>query len=119
MTKTNKVSYKAKRLASALLRENRRGRSWRTIARDDYQDRVNFATLNRIATSRGEWLPKDEEILKVLGLVTIRSPYAVMPRWWNRTPDSLRVFRYIGNQAKIIANETRDAQFAYKKKRKP
>jgi hypothetical protein len=119
MTKTNKVSYKAKRLASALLRENRRGRSWRTIARDDYGDRVNFATLNRIAISKGDWLPKDEEVLKVLGLVTTRSPYAVMPRWWERSPDALRMFKYIGNQAKIIANETREAQNAHKKKRKP
>jgi hypothetical protein len=117
MTKTNKVSYKAKRLARTLLKKNKE-RSWRQIAKDDYGDRVSFATLNRIAISKGDWLPKDEEVLKVLGLIVPRSPYAVMPRWWERSPDALRVFRYIGNQAKIIANETRNAQFAYKKKRK-
>jgi hypothetical protein len=117
MTKTIVGSSKAKRLARELLKKRAQRGNWRDVQEYDYPS-VNFATLNRIANSKGEWLPKDEEILKVLGLVTVRSPYAVMPRWWNRTPDSLRVFKYIGNQAKIIANETRDAQFAYKKKGK-
>jgi hypothetical protein len=64
---------KAKKLARSLLRENRKnGRSWRVIAREDYSDRVNYATLNRFANSKGTWIPKDEHILIALGLITPR-----------------------------------------------
>lgn len=67
------MTLKAKRLARRLLRQNRgtakiTARSWRVIARDDYQDRINFATLNRFALSQGDWLPKDESALIALGL---------------------------------------------------
>jgi hypothetical protein len=47
-----------------------------------------------------------------------RSPYSVMPRWWERTPEALRQFQHIRDQARIIANETREQQFAYKKKKR-
>lgn len=59
---------KAKTLARRLLRENKHGRSWRTISREDYNGKVNHATLNRIANSKGEWLPKDEGLLITLEL---------------------------------------------------
>jgi hypothetical protein len=71
------MSPKARTLARRLLRENRgtrskEGRSWRVIAREDYQDKINYATLNRFALSQGEWLPANEELrthmLIVLGL---------------------------------------------------
>lgn len=62
------MSSKAKTLARRLLRENKHGRSWRTISREDYNGNVNHATLNRIANSKGEWLPKDEGLLMTLGL---------------------------------------------------
>lgn len=62
------MSSKAKTLARKLLRENRHGRSWRVISREDYQGKVNHATLNRIAINKGEWTPKDEALLITLGL---------------------------------------------------
>ena len=114
--KRQTTSTKAKKLARNLLRENRRGRSWRIIAREDYQGKINHATLNRIAISKGEWLPKDDEILTILGLKTVRSPYAIMPRWWKRTPEALDAFLRIRGKAKGIAEETKEAQFAYKRK---
>ena len=43
-------------------------RSWRKVQRLHYPA-VNFATLNRVARSGGEWLPKDRRILIALGLV--------------------------------------------------
>lgn len=118
MAKTSVSPSKAKKLARRLLRENRSGRSYRTIAREDYQGEIDQSTLSRIARSKGTWLPKDETILSKLGLLTTRSPYAIMPRWWERTPEALQMFLYTRNQARIIANETRAAQFAYKKKAK-
>lgn len=67
------MSPKAKTLARRLLRENRgtrskEGRSWRVIAREDYNDQINNATLCRFAISQGEWIPKDERLQIVLGL---------------------------------------------------
>ena len=76
-------------LAKRLQGENRSGRSWRRIAREDYKDKVNFATLNRIANSGGKWLPKKRKILIALGLVA-RKP---MPEWmkrWRRLPKEKR-----------------------------
>lgn len=79
------MSPKAKMLARRLLRENRGTRnkpprSWRAIARDDYQNKINYATLNRFALSEGAWLPKTkelrEEFLIVLGL---KKPRTVKP----------------------------------------
>jgi len=101
----------ARKIANSLLRQNKEN-SWRHLEKT-YG--VAAGTLNRIANSHGEWLPKDEEILKKLGLVTVRSPYAIMPRWWQRTPEALRHFQYIRNQARGIANETRMSQYEYKK----
>jgi len=108
-------SSKAKKFARELLRENRSGATWRDLS-EKYG--VNHVTLNRIAKSRGEWIPKDETILRKLRLLTVRSPYAIMPRWWERTPETLRLFRYIQNQARILSNETRSGQYAYRKKKK-
>lgn len=63
------MSTKAKSLALSLLRQNKKfKRSWRVIAREDFNGNVNHATLNRIAISRGAWLPKDKKILIALGL---------------------------------------------------
>ena len=58
----------AETLAKRLQDENDRGRSWRRIAREDYGNKVHFATLNRIAIHGGEWLPKGRNVLIALGL---------------------------------------------------
>ncbi|MBI5950189.1 MAG: hypothetical protein HY865_00915 [Chloroflexi bacterium] len=67
------MSQKAKTLARTLLRKNRGtrkypARSWRVIAREDYDNKVNHAVLFRIAHSEGEWYPKDEQLQILLGL---------------------------------------------------
>lgn len=66
------MSSKAERLARRLLRENRGtrsrpARSWRVIAREDYQNKIPFGTLCRFAISNGAWLPKTEYLF-VLGI---------------------------------------------------
>lgn len=98
---------KAKHLAWVLRQMNRQGRSWRTIAREDYGDRVHFATLNRIALSKGKWLPKDEQVLIVLGLIKLRSPYAGMPRYFHRTPEALSWFQHKKELVKSLSQASR------------
>lgn len=66
---------RAKKLARTLLRENRKnGRKWRAIASEDFNNQINFATLNRFALSKGEWFPKDERLQIILGLRKERQP---------------------------------------------
>ena len=102
---------RARKIANSLLRQNKEI-PWRELSKT-YG--VAAGTLNRIANSHGEWLPKNEAILSKLELLTVRSPYAIMPRWWARTPEALQHFKHIRDQARIMGNETRNAQFAYKK----
>lgn len=76
------MSSKAKTIALRLLRKNRGtrkfpARSWRQIAREDYNGQINHATLNRFANSEGEWIPKDEGLQIVLGL---KRPRRVKPQ---------------------------------------
>jgi hypothetical protein len=73
------MSPKGKSLAGRLLRANhgtrsKPARSWRVIAREDYSGKISHATLNRIAITGGEWLPKDKKILILLGLKKERKP---------------------------------------------
>jgi len=71
-----------KQTARALLRANRKlGFSWRQIEKHGYQDNdvvilpgVNNTTICRFAKSKGTWLPKDKEILKLLGLYHEKQP---------------------------------------------
>lgn len=102
---------RARKIANRLLRENKE-KSWRDLEKT-YE--VAAGTLNRFAKSHGQWLPKDEVILKKLGLLIEPSPYRVMPRWWERTPEALQHFLHIRNRARTIADETRAQQYAYKK----
>jgi hypothetical protein len=107
MQKPTRTSRKAKKLALALLRENRAGRTWREISEQDYHGKVHFATLNRIAIHKGAWLPKDEAVLMCLGLITQRSPYAIMPRYFNRNPEALTWFLHKRDLVKGLSTETR------------
>jgi len=66
------MSSKAEKTARRLLRQNRHGRSWRVIAREDFNGQINHATLNRFANSMGAWIPKDEGLQIVLGLKHVR-----------------------------------------------
>ncbi len=79
------MSSKAKTLARRLLKQNRgtysiTKRSWRVIARDDYQNKIPAGTLCRFALEDGEWQPKDEGLLIVLGLKRERKPTHIQPR---------------------------------------
>lgn len=84
---------RARRIAKRILRENRKGRSYRTLAREDYPG-VKAGTLNRFAKEKGDYIPADESILIALGLKKTRKPH--MP-----TPEQIRI--------KSMADETREA----------
>jgi len=71
-----------KQTARTLLRANRKnGVSWRTIEKYGYSEDniivkpgINNTTICRFAKSKGTWLPKDIEILKLLGLHHEKQP---------------------------------------------
>lgn len=64
---------KARKTANRILREHRKGRSYRAISREDYP-RVKPGTLNRFAKEKGAYVPKDKDILIALGLKKERKP---------------------------------------------
>jgi hypothetical protein len=95
------MSPRAKRLARKLLRENRGtrknpGRPWRVISQDDYNGAVHHATLCRIATSHGEWIPKDRHILIALGLIHERKKKSSQPSEPLTIPRIAHLLRQLG-----------------------
>jgi len=66
MKKSIASTRKAKILAKRLLRIHKDLPSWREIAKK--YTGVNYATLNRIAKSKGEWMPADTHIQELLGI---------------------------------------------------
>ena len=61
-------------LARRLFEQYAEFRSWRKAAKKYYPPCVTFQTLNRIALSGGEWIPKDRAVLQALGLVKAKAP---------------------------------------------
>jgi len=95
---------RARQFAEHILREHE-SRSYRQIAKEDFPcsradgtQIVKAGTLNRIAKTKGEWLPKDQEILVALGLkeLKVKEP---LPAWIRQAK------RLIARMAK----ETREA----------
>ena len=84
-----------RRFAKWLLRENKKGRSYRQIARD-FAPIIKAGTLNRIAKTRGEYMPKDENILIALGLKKPRKvkEKVILPKWL------IRIKKHIADMAK-------------------
>jgi len=67
------ITVEARReLVKRLMEQYAEIRSWRKVA--DHYPGVTFQTINRIATSEGEWLPKERKILVALGLMAARAP---------------------------------------------
>lgn len=87
------IAFLAEILADWLILENR-SRSWRKIAKECFPPIVKAGTLNRIANSRGAWIPKDKEILIALGL---REKPEETPEW----------LRKIRKRIAIMAKQTR------------
>jgi len=99
---------KIKALRRELIRRHKLIGSWRIMARELYKDEINFSTLQKFATK--DFVPADERLLKVLGLITPPNPYRIMPRYFQRTPEALVWFLHKRNLAKGIGDETRRAQ---------
>lgn len=76
---------KAKKTALAIRRAKRNfGTSYRAIEREGLidgniiiQPGVNNTVISLIAKTKGQWLPKDEAILKRLGLIKPRKPRTI------------------------------------------
>lgn len=82
---------KAKTIARRLLRENLRNeRSWRRIAREDFNAEIAPGTLCRFALSKGEWTPKDERLQVLLGLKRERKQNPQRAALFEMTADALR-----------------------------
>jgi len=107
----------AKQTARALLRANRKfGLSWPVLSREGYRiDDINIkpgiaaGTLNRVALSKGAWLPKDIEILKLLGLHHEKQPRPKMI--WDMS--SAELLYCLNNRKPMIATHTQKAMHKF------
>lgn len=78
MSKPNGLSTIAKKAARRLMRENKKGRPWRDIAREDYGDQISYGLLNKFALRDGEFIPDDVKVQRLLGLY--RKPRRMTPK---------------------------------------
>lgn len=46
-----------------------------------------------------------------------RSPYAIMPHWWTRTPETLAYYLKMKANVKRMVDDTRAEQFKHRRKR--
>jgi hypothetical protein len=107
---------RARKLAKRILRDNKKGRSYRVMTREDYpmlgadgKQIIKPGTLNRFANSRGEWVPKDCEILVALGLKKPLEPRPLLPPWFHQTPEALEWFTRKKERIKQMSRETRQS----------
>jgi hypothetical protein len=108
-----KPSASMPRLSKSLVRKRRaelkrlhKIYSWRVIARDFYDDQIQFGTLQRFATDR-TYTPKDPSLLDLLGVMVTPSPYRQLPKWFKRTPQALEYFNTKRAQIQTLSNEAK------------
>lgn len=93
--KLSQAKIKARKKQLRLL--NGIEKSWRVIQRNYYPE-VTYQTLNRFANDK-KYVPVDVDVCRALDLFADPNPYRLLPRWYNRTPESLAYFN--GVRAKI------------------
>jgi len=98
----------ARKLAKRILRENKKGRSWRVIAREDYPT-VKAGTLNRFAKEKGNYIPTDESILIALGLKKPRKKRSILTKWIQETDDALQWFNDQREKIKGMSKKMRES----------
>jgi hypothetical protein len=106
--KTSKIRIskkKIKALRRELIRRHELYGSWRIMARELYKDEINFSTLQKFVTK--DFVPADERLLKVLGLITPPNPYRNLPRWYKRIPEALAFFNRKREQIREMSRETK------------
>lgn len=75
---------------------------------------VTFQMLGRFISEK-DYIPAGEQARTALDLYADISPYRVMPRWWNRTPEALKKFMHIKANVKEMYDKTKEEQFAYRR----
>lgn len=106
---------RARKLAKRILRDNKKGRSYRVIAREDYpmvgadgRPIIKPGTLNRFANGKGTYIPVEEDILIALGLKKPRNPMSILPKWFYRTEEALLWFKEKRATVKQMNSDTRE-----------
>src|SRR3990172_1317589 len=83
--------------------------SWRKMAKEIFNGEIKFGTLERFVTDP-DYVPKEEQLLRVLDLIAPPNPYRGMPRWWKRTQKALEKFNSMKAKVKQLSDDTRREQ---------
>lgn len=78
-------------------------RTWREIAEQDYDGRIHFSVLNRIAKSNGEYIPADHATQYLLGLY---KPRRMTPKTIQNTEQGQSWTLHMRHLIKSIRTET-------------
>jgi len=93
----------AKKNLRKLQRDN--GYSLRQIAAV-LKNKISFQSLGRFISER-DYIPKDEDVCKLLDLYADPNPYRQLPKWYKRTPEALLFFNTKRQQIKDISDEAK------------
>ena len=102
--KLSKAKIKiAKKNLRKLQREH--GYSLRQMAAKFGND-ISFQSLGRFINEK-DYIPKDQEVCRLLDLYADPNPYRQLPKWYKRTQDALNFFNEKRDQIKIMSDEAK------------
>lgn len=91
--------------------------SWREIAErpELYNGEIKHGILQRFCDTRNgkNYVPKDKRILEILGLISKRSQFHLVPKYFKRSRETLIFFK---KQEEIIRSMGADTMEALKKR---
>jgi hypothetical protein len=103
-SKLSKAKIKiAKKNLRKLQRDN--NYSLRQIAKI-LKNKITFQSLGRFINEK-DYVPKSEEVCKLLDLYADPNPYRGLPKWYKRTPEALDYFNTKRAQIKQMSDEAK------------
>ncbi len=114
-TQKLKLSKAKIRLAKKNLRELQKihGYSLRQMARV-LKNKITFQSLGRFINER-DYVPKDEDVCKLLDLYADPNPYRGLPKWYARTAEALSFFNNKRAQIKQMSNDAKAEIYSTRK----
>lgn len=75
---------------------------------------ISFQALGRFINEK-DYIPKSEEVCKLLDLYQDPSPYRQLPKWYKRIPEALEYFNTKRTQIKHMSDEARSQRDSFAK----
>ena len=70
------------------------------------KDGISFQSLGRFINEK-DYIPKDQEVCRLLDLYADPNPFRQLPKWYKRTQDALDFFNTKRDQIKKMSDEAK------------